>query len=120
MNDPAKIAAIIESLQTPDPTKEPPAMTDEERRPQVYAAAKAMFDGVSSDIRGDLVSALEWAQNTLRDHEGSGHHFSLIHENGGFKCCFAKPQWNADHCSQAMPEAPEAIVMAVCEYLNGV
>ena len=95
-------------------------MSDKERRPHVYAAAQAAFDAVSAYEREDLVAALDWARETLTNHEGSGHDIHLIHENGGFVCCFAKPQWNADHVSQPMPTAPEAIVMAVCEYLNGV
>ena len=93
--------------------------TDKTRRPKVYAAAQTAFSAVDEDVRDDLESALNWAKETLTNHEGSGHHFSLIYE-GGFMCCFCKPQWNADHCSQAMETAPEAIVMAVCEYLNGV
>lgn len=93
--------------------------TDKTRRPKVYAAAQTAFSAVDEDVRDDLESALNWAKETLTNHEGSGHHFSLIYE-GGFMCCFCKPQWNADHCSQTMETAPEAIVMAVCEYLNGV
>jgi len=95
-------------------------MTDKERRPRVYAAAQEAFDNVPEHIRDDLEDALDWAKQALTNHEGSGHRFSLIYQNGGFMCCFCKPQWNADHASQPMPEAPEAIVMAVCEYLNGV
>lgn len=94
-------------------------MSDKDRRPHVYAAAQAAFDAVHWEIRDDLEQALEWAHKTLTNREGSGHTFSLIYEEG-FMCCFCKPQWNADHCSQPMPTAPEAIVMAVCEYLNGV
>lgn len=94
-------------------------MTDKERRPAVYAAAQAAFDAVDPDARDNLEEALAWARRTLTNHEGAGHYFELIYEDG-FKCCFAKPVWNADHCSQPMPTAPEAIVMAVCEYLNGV
>ena len=95
-------------------------MTDKERRPEVYSAALKMFDLIDSLIKEDIVESLNWATETLRDHEGKGHQFYIIYEDYGFKCCFAKPQWNADHCSQAMPTAPESVVMAVCEYLNGV
>ncbi len=40
-------------------------------------------------------------------------------EPGLVVCSFAKPSWNADHCSKPMEHGAEAIVMAVCEYLNG-
>lgn len=94
-------------------------MTDQERRPHVYAAAQQAFDKAPSEAKDDLEEALSWARQTLTNHEGAGHTFALDYDKG-FVCCFAKPQWNADHCSQPMPTAPEAIVMAVCEYLNGV
>lgn len=92
---------------------------DRKRRPGVYAKAQEAFSATPDYVRDDLEEALEWAKRTLSNHEGGGHNFSLIYE-GGFMCCFCKPQWNADHCSQPMETAPEAIVMAVCEYLNGV
>lgn len=95
-------------------------LTDKQRRPSVYEAAQTAFEQTPDYAKDDLLMALEWAKNTLMNHEGSGHNFSLIIESGEFCCCFCKPQWNADHCSQPMPTAPEAIVMAVCEYLNGV
>lgn len=79
------------------------------------------FNKVSPDIREDIERAAKWARKTLRDHEGSGHSFHLnATKDGMFQCSFAKPEWSGDHCSKPMPEAPEAIVMAVCEYLNGV
>lgn len=91
---------------------------DKKLRPHVYAVAQKMFDANSSyDNIGD---AVDWARETLTKHEGAGHIFQLIFENGKYFCCFAKPQWSADHCSQGMDESHEAIVMAVCEYLSGV
>lgn len=94
-------------------------MNDKKRRPEPYKKAQEQYDEVDSYIKEDLEEALSWAKETLTNHEGSGHIFNLIYKYG-FVCCFAKPQWNADHCSQPMDEAPQAIVMAVCEYLNGV
>lgn len=92
---------------------------------QRYARAQTAFDAVDASIREGLVEALAWAIETLRDHEGAGHTFELSYNQArgdrpeGFVASFAKPQWNADHSSQPMPSAQEAIVMAVCEYLNG-
>ncbi len=94
-------------------------LSDKERRPSVYAAAKKAFDETPEDIKGDLESALEWAKEKLKRKERGEYSFSLLYEDG-FKCCFSQPRWPSDHCSAAMPEAAEAIVMAVCEYLNGV
>jgi hypothetical protein len=95
-------------------------MSDKERRPEVYLAAQKMFDMINYSIKEDILESLNWAVETLKDYEGKGHQFYLLYEDDGFKCSFAKPQWNADHCSQSMPTAPESVVMAVCEYLNGV
>lgn len=95
---------------------------DGERRPAVYAAAKKAFDDVPECVRMDLFEALTWAKQTLTNHEGAGHSFELAYDTktDGFIACFAKPRWNADHASQPMDTAQEAIVMAVCEYLSGV
>ena len=94
---------------------------DKKLRPHVYAAAQKMFDGVDECHKQDIASAIDWARETLTNHEGAGHSFYIVAgDNGLFCCCFAKPQWNADHCSQGMDESHEAIVMAVCEYLSGV
>ena len=84
--------------------------------------ALEMYENLPDDPKtGDLFDALNWARNTLRDHEGSGHQF-YIHATvaGEFQCSFAKPEWGGDHCSDAYPEACQAIIMAVCEYLNGM
>lgn len=95
---------------------------DRQRRPIPYAKAQAAYDAVPQPIKDDLFEALTWARETLTNHEGAGHHFELAYDvkEEGFVACFAKPQWNADHASQPMNTAQEAIVMAVCEYLNGV
>ena len=79
------------------------------------------FNNAPNHAREDLQGALDWAAETLRDHEGAGHSFHLhITKDGKFACSFSKPEWGGDHISRGMHEAPEAIVMAVCEYLNGV
>ncbi len=92
---------------------------DKKLRPHVYAAAQKMFDANSSyDNIGD---AVDWARETLTNHEGAGHSFYIVGgDNGLFCCAFAKAQWNADHCSQPMGEAQHSVIMAVCEYLSGV
>jgi len=97
-------------------------MNDRLRRPHVYAKADEAFAEAPQAAKDDLREALDWAHQVLTNHEGTGHHFEIGYSilDKGFYACFAKPQWNADHCSQPMPTAQEAIVMAVCEYLNGV
>tara|TARA_R110000851_G_scaffold59347_9_gene137384 strand:- start:2093 stop:2410 length:318 start_codon:yes stop_codon:yes gene_type:complete len=72
------------------------------------------------EVRDDLELALKWARKTLRKHEGAGHVFQLHSCKGEmFQCSVAKPEWLGDHVSRTMSEAPHAVVMAVCEYLNG-
>ncbi len=93
--------------------------SDKERRPLVYAAAKKAFDETPEDVKGDLESALDWAKETLKTINNGEYSFSILYEDG-FKCCFSQPSWSSDHCSDAMPDAAEAIVMAVCEFMNGV
>jgi hypothetical protein len=95
-------------------------MTDRERRPLPYQKAQIAFEQVPEEIRFNLFEALNWALETLKSHEGDGHLFEICYQHDGFVASFAKPQWNADHTSQPMNTAQEAIVMAVCEYLNGV
>jgi len=96
--------------------------TDKQRRPIPYAMAQAAFDEVPDAIKENIHEAITWAIDTLTNHEGSGHSFEISYDTKteGFIASFAKPQWNADHSSQPMATAQEAIVMAVCEYLNGV
>lgn len=93
---------------------------DKERRPVPYAKAQAAFNNVPECTRQDLLEAITWAKSTLTELEGGGHYFELGYCDDGFIACFAKPSWNADHVSQPMPTAQEAIVMAVCEYMSGV
>ena len=79
-----------------------------------------MYEAVPDWVREDLFAAMEWAKKTLTDHEGTGHHFNLVADaDRTMVCCFAKPQWNADHCGDPMDSGSEAIVRAVCEYLCG-
>jgi hypothetical protein len=82
-----------------------------------------MYEAVPDYIKDDIGEAITWAKKTLTDHEGSGHQFYVhgSHKNPGLVVCsFAKPQWSGDHCSREMEHGAEAIVMAVCEYLNGM
>lgn len=79
------------------------------------------YNAVPEHIREDIVEAGVWARDTLRDHEGLGHQFYVVSNgsDGMVVCSFAKPEWAGDHCSRPMESGSEAIVMAVCEYLNG-
>lgn len=68
----------------------------------------------------DLSECIQWAVKTLTDYEGSGHLFEIsIASDNRFVCSFAKPSWPGDHSSHPMFTAQEAIVLAVCEYLEG-
>lgn len=85
------------------------------------AAALEAYNAVPEYIRYDMWEAMNWARETLRDHEGSGHHFEITADKrGALACCFAKPQWNADHCGDYYDSASEAIVSAVVTYLAGL
>lgn len=84
-----------------------------------YANALKMYEGIDSHLKEDVIDALLWARETLRDHEGSGHYFEFSNKNGRVRCSFAKPEWHGDHCGKAMDSSAEAVVMAVCEYLSG-
>lgn len=80
-----------------------------------------MYNSISDDIKDDIYEAIVWAKTTLTNHEGSGHSFYVTASSvpGWVVCSFAKPSWSGDHCSKPMEHGAEAIVMAVCEYLNG-
>jgi hypothetical protein len=89
-----------------------------------YAKAKERYEAVPEHIREDIGEAIVWAKQTLMEHEGAGHQFYVTAASGQANAglvvaSFAKPWWNADHCSQPMEHGAEAIVMAVCEYLSG-
>lgn len=84
-------------------------------------AADEMFAALPESIQDcDIAEAIDWARETLTNHEGSGHSFYLHTDKPGlFRCSFAKPKWASDHCSDHYDDASKAIVMAVCEYLSG-
>jgi hypothetical protein len=78
------------------------------------------YESVKIDIREDVALAIKWAVKQLTKHEGSGHMFEVIsYGKDQVVCTFCKPEWAGDHCSRPMERGSEAIVMAVCEYLNG-
>ena len=78
------------------------------------------YKNVPIEIREDICQAINWAVKELTQHEGSGHIFEIVAaDNGMVVCTFSKPQWAGEHCSRPMERGSEAIVMAVCEYLNG-
>jgi len=81
---------------------------------------QAHYESIPEHIREDICEASKWAKQTLMEHEGSGHE---IYITGGkdrlVYCSFAKPEWAGDHCGRGMEHGAQAMVMAVCEYLNG-
>jgi hypothetical protein len=93
--------------------------------PTQEAAIQAMYAAVDEEIREDLGAALDWARTTLTNHEGAGHIFNVLpyltlnRKFKGLSCEFSKPEWSGSHASRPMATASEAMVMAVCEYLNG-
>jgi hypothetical protein len=90
------------------------------RNDALEARVKAAYDAVPDYIRDDIVKAAKWARKTLTEHEGSGHQIYVTGTNDGMVVCsFAKPEWSGDHCGDPMEHGAEAIVRAVCEYLNG-
>lgn len=82
--------------------------------------AQMAYNHIADDIKEDVGAAIEWAKKELTEHEGGGHLFNILPDGDGVICCLAKPEWAGDHCSQPMESGEQAIVMAVCEYLNGV
>lgn len=82
--------------------------------------ANVAYDNVEDVVKEDLALALNWASTTLTQKEGCGHIFQVLPYKGGVQCEFFKPEWAGSHCGKPMPTGSEAIVQAVCEYLNGL
>ena len=82
---------------------------------------QASYAAVPERTREDLYEALQWARETLTGMEGEGHEFHITSDgkNGMVCCSFYKPEWPGDHCGRGMESGSEAIVMAVCEYIEG-
>jgi len=79
------------------------------------------YENVPDYIKEDVVEAGIWARNYMMRKEGEGHQFFVTANKDGTVCCsFAKPEWAGDHSSRGMAHGAEAIVMAVCEYINGL
>lgn len=91
------------------------------KNPAIEARIQAAYQAVPEEIRDDICQASAWARKALTDHEGAGHdiYVTSAGSNGLVVCSFAKPSWAGDHCGRGMEHGAEAIVMAVCEYLNG-
>ena len=88
-------------------------MTQEDR-------IQTAYDAVPEHVRDDICEAVVWAKDTLMKLEGEGHLFYITGTKEGKVCCsFAKPEWSGDHCGRPMEYGAPAVVMAVCEYLEG-
>jgi hypothetical protein len=84
-------------------------------------SALEMYKNVPDFIKENLVEACIWARNTLTDYEGLGHILEISANKDGLLCCsFAKLQWPGDHCGSYMETASQAVIISVCEYLNGM
>jgi len=83
-------------------------------------AIQTMYENLPDNVKEPILDSLNWTTDYLMRLEGEGHEFFLhANKDQTFCCSFAKPEWGGDHSSRNMPEAPEAVVMAVCEYVNG-
>jgi hypothetical protein len=83
--------------------------------------AVEMYNSLPQHIKEDTYEALLWAMEYMMQEEGEGHSFQIYgNMDATVSCSLSKPQWTADHCSKGMETGAEAIVMAVCEYVNGV
>lgn len=79
-----------------------------------------MYNSIPEYIREDICEASKWAQDYMTKLEGEGHEFYITAKEDGTVCCsFAKPEWSGDHSSRGMEHGAQAMVMAVCEYVNG-
>lgn len=84
------------------------------------ARIQAAYRAVPEDTRDNIYKAAQWANETLTNLEGAGHQLYVTAAKDGLVCCsFAKAEWSGDHCGRGMEHGADAIVMAVCEYLNG-
>jgi len=84
------------------------------------ARIQAEYATVPEHIRDDIYEAARWAKETLTILDGPGHQIYVTAAGEGLVCCsFAKVEWAGDHCGRGMEHGAEAIVMAVCEYMNG-
>lgn len=91
-----------------------------DRKKVLEAKILAAYEEVPEEIREDICEATKWARETLTNFDGKGHEIYVSSAGNGLVCCsFAKPEWAGDHCGRGMGHGAEAIVMAVCEYLNG-
>jgi len=82
--------------------------------------SEEMFNDIIKLMGGDLFGSLVWARDKLMRHEGEGHIFNILaNDEHQVCCCFSKPEWNADHCGEYMDDGSEAVIMVVCEYLDG-
>jgi len=86
---------------------------------QREARIQSRYASVGYTIKDNIGEAYAWAVKELTNLEGSGHDLYVSARGTGVCCSFAKPEWQGDHCGHAMDHGAEAIVMAVCEYLEG-
>jgi len=84
---------------------------------------QARYEAVNIYTRDDVLEALLWAREILTQKEGAGHEFNVCSHCGDCHqvvCSFAKPEWGGDHGGRPMDTGSEAVVMAVCEYMEGM
>lgn len=92
------------------------------RHAAIEERIQADYAKVPIEIRTNVYKAWRWARQRLMRHEGEGHLICLSRKNSQSRlivCSFSKAWWPGDHSGRAMETGAEAIVISVCEYLNG-
>lgn len=91
-----------------------------------YERIQAAYAAVHDYHKHTLTGAIDWAHEKLfeaqdtSDNENYELQVIAAPEQNLLACTISKPSWAGDHCGgRGMPTGSEAIVMAVCEYLNG-
>lgn len=89
--------------------------------PLANEKAVEMYNSIPQYIKDDLGEAYKWAVTILGNREGYGHSIQILpnYPDETVCCNFSKASWSGDHTGSGMDTGSEAIVMSVCEYLNG-
>lgn len=95
----------------------------QERRLKLQQKALETYLTVPDSAKTNVFRAIRWSKDRLMRKEGSGHFFHISRDYNQpnlFVCSFAKPEWNADHCSFPYETGAKAAIMAVLEYEIGL
>jgi len=93
------------------------------RRAKLRYQATINYGTAPESAKTNVFRAIRWSKDRLMRKEGSGHFFHISRDYKQpnlFVCSFAKPEWNADHCSFPYETGAKAAIMAVLEYEIGL